>query len=131
MPGITGQATVLLSHDVPRALAFWDGVLGFSVGGRWGEPARFAILHRDSARVMIGAATSGYNIPHIREGRAGLWDAYFWVNDVKELFADIKARGASFDHDLYEQEYGVLEFTVRDPDGHNIGFGEVLDQTKT
>jgi len=80
---------------------------------------------------MIGAAAPGYNIPHIREGRAGLWDAYFWVNDARGLFADIKARGAAFDHELYEAEYGVLEFTVRDLDGHNIGFGEVLRLTET
>lgn len=130
MPDISGQATILLSQDVPRALAFWEGTLGFAIGNSWGEPTSFAILRRDLARVMIGAAAPGYSIPHVRDGRTALWDAYFWVNDARAIFADMKARGATFDYELYEQEYGVLEFAVRDLDGHDIGFGEVLNQMK-
>ncbi len=46
MPDISGQATILLSQDVPRALAFWEGTLGFAIGNSWGEPTSFAILRR-------------------------------------------------------------------------------------
>lgn len=128
MAGITAQAAVLISKDVPGAIAFWRDKLGFAVTGTWGEPPGFAILRRDGARVMIGAAKPDVDIVPYWKQREGLWNAYFWVDDARAVFAEMKASGATLDYDLCEQPYGVLEFGVQDPDGHDIAFGQILGE---
>ncbi len=56
----------------------------------------------------------------------GLWDVYFWVDDVEALHAEFVGRGARIDYGLCTRSYGCREFGVRDIDGHGIGFGQVV-----
>jgi hypothetical protein len=47
-----------------------------------GEPPSFTILERDGMRVMIKQiADHDYIVPHWTVSD-GLWDMYFWVDDV-------------------------------------------------
>ena len=55
-----------------------------------------------------------------------LWDMYFWVDDVEELYREFQGRGAKIDYDLCDQPYGCREFGTQDIDGHDIGFGQVV-----
>jgi uncharacterized glyoxalase superfamily protein PhnB len=123
---ITDHANILISKDVPAAISFWTGKLGFTVTGTWGEPAGFAILKRDGAYLMLGQARPEIEIVPYWKQRQNLWNAYFWVDDAKAMFEEIKGRGARIDYELCTQPYGVLEFGVQDLDGHDIAFGEVL-----
>ena len=56
---------------------------------------------------------------------AGLWDMYFWVDDVDALYLEFVERGAKIDYGLCDQPYGCREFGTQDIDGHDIGFGQV------
>ena len=58
---------------------------------------------------------------------SGLWDIYFWVDDVEGLYRELKGRGAKIDYELCDQPYGCREFGAQDIDGHDIGFGQVLN----
>ena len=53
-----------------------------------------------------------------------LWDVYFWVDDVEELYREFQGRGAKIDYELCDQPYGCREFGTQDIDGHDIGFGQ-------
>ncbi len=75
---------------------------------------------------MLKQAPEGYAIVPYWKISEGLWNAYFWVDDVEALFAEVKSRGATIDYGLCDQFYGVREFAVRDPDEQEIGFGQVL-----
>ena len=123
---ITAQAAVLLSNDVPKAIDFWVKNVGFELTGAWGNPVDFAILRRNEARVMIGGAPPEHQITPLWKIRDNLWNAYFWVDDARALFTELSACGAKIDYELCTQPYGVLEFGIQDPDGHDIGFGETL-----
>ncbi len=123
---ITAQSAVLLVRDVPASIAYWIGKLGFGNPSTWGEPPEFAILSRDNARVMLGKAKPEHAIVPFWKARSGLCNAYFWVDDARTLFAEMKERGATFEFELELQQYGVLEFGVRDLDGQAISFGEVV-----
>jgi len=125
---ITGQASTLLTADFSRARHFWTEVAGFETVGLWGEPPDFGIFSRDGAFIMVGVATKRKPPKPVFEFRPGLWNAYFWVDDARAMFAELSGRGATIDYDLCEQPYGVLEFGVRDADGHDIGFGQVLPE---
>jgi Glyoxalase/Bleomycin resistance protein/Dioxygenase superfamily len=123
---ITSQAAVLLVSNVPASVAYWVEKVGFEATGTWGEPPEFAILRRDQARIMIGKAKADHVIlPHWK-ARDGLWNAYFWIDDAKAMFAELSKRGAIIDYGPGLKDYGVLEFGIRDLDGQDIGFGEVV-----
>lgn len=127
MARISGQASVLVARDVAAAVAYWVGKLGFTLRGSWGEPVDFAILERDGSRVMLGQAKPEAEITPYWKQRDGLWNAYFWVDDARSIYDEMTARGAIIDYELCTQPYGVLEFGVRDLEGHDIAFGQVLE----
>lgn len=39
-------------------------------------------------------------------------------------------RGAKIDYTIYDAPHGMREFGVQDPDGHDIGFGEPIEQAR-
>ena len=126
MAKITDHANILISKNVPAAILHWTEKLGFVVTGTWGDPVDFAILKRDIAYVMLAGARPEIEIVPYWKQRHNLWNAYFWVDDAKAMFEEMKARGAKIDYELCTQPYDVLEFGIQDPDGHDIGFGQPL-----
>jgi len=125
---ILRQSAILFASDLPASVAYWQDKLSFAKHGIFGEPPQFAIMERDDAFVMLKQAPKGHAIVPYWQISKGLWNAYFWVDDVKALFADVKARGAIIDYGLCDQPYNVREFGVRDPDDQDIGFGQVLSK---
>jgi uncharacterized glyoxalase superfamily protein PhnB len=125
-PHITAQAAVFLVRDVAGSMAYWQDKLGFGNPSTFGEPPEFVIMNRGDARVMLGKAKPDQPITPFWKQRSGLCNAYFWVDDAKAMFAEIKSRGAVIEYDLELQDYGVLEFGVRDLDDQVISFGEVM-----
>lgn len=124
---IIQQAPVLLASNLTRSVAYWADCVGFAAHGVWGEPPDFAILMRDTAHLMLSQAPAKHTItPHWRI-KDKLWNAYFWVDDARSMFDELKQRGATIDYALNEQPYGVLEFGIQDLDEHDIGIGENLN----
>ena len=126
---ITNHSSILVAHDVPATIAYWQKAVGFELVNSWGEPARFAILKRDGARVMIGLAPPDHHIIPYWRINPGLWNAYFWIDDAQAMYEELKGRGAHIDYTPHLQDYGVLEFGIQDLEGHDIGFGQVLNET--
>lgn len=58
-----------------------------------------------------------------------LSNVYFWVTDVDHLFRELKDRGATIDYGLCDQPYGCREFGIQDLDGHDISFGQIIDDS--
>ena len=125
---ILRQSAILFASDLPASVSYWQDKLGFAKHGIFGEPPQFAIMERDDAFVMLKQAPKGHAIVPYWRISEGLWNAYFWIDDVEALFADVKARGATIDYGLCDQPYDVREFGVRDPDDQDIGFGQVLSK---
>jgi len=124
---IQRQAAVLFASDLPATIKYWNDRLGFATHGTFLDPPVFAIMERDTHYVMLKQLAAGNTITPYAERNDGLWNAYFWVDDVAALFDELCGRGAPIDYGLCDQEYGVREFAVRDPDQQTIGFGQVLN----
>ena len=138
---LTGSAPVLFVRDVHAAAGHYRDAMGFSFGKIWGEPPSFAILKRDDMHVMIkqiedhnyiillvaGALSMSHNyiVPRWTIS-SGLWDMYFWVDDIDVLYKEFVERGAKIDYGLCDQPYGCREFGTQDIDGHDVGFGQVI-----
>jgi len=123
---LTSCATVLLVRDVVAGAHHYRDRLGFSFARFWGEPPHFVILERDNCRLMLQRAPDHHVVvPHWKIV-AGLWNAYFWVDDADALFAEFKRRGARIDYEIHDKPYGIREFGIQDLDGHDIGFGSPI-----
>jgi len=123
---LIASAAVLLVRDVHASAAHFRDAMGFSCGKIWGDPPSFAILTRDAMDVMIKQVDDHRRIVPIWTVSPGLWDVYFWVDDVDALYRELVGRGAKIDYGLCDQPYGCREFGVQDIDGHDIGFGQVV-----
>ena len=109
--------------DVRATASVYERVFGFRVEYMAGEPPVFAICSRDGLAIMLRRVDDAGRIRPV-ESQGGTWDAFFWVDDVDALHAELSGRGASVVYGPVLQEYGVREFAVRDPDGHVLGFGQ-------
>ena len=121
---LVSSAPVLLVRDVVAAAEHYRDALGFTYQRFWGDPPKFVILERDGLRLMLNQAPDGTAIvPHWKVD-AGIWNVYYWVEDVEALFSEFTARGAKIDYGLDDKPYGIREFGIQDLDGYDIGFGQ-------
>lgn len=110
--------------DVAASTTYYANVLGFTVEYLAGSPPVFAICARDGWPLMFRLVDKPERIRPV-ESQGGTWDAFFWVDDAAALASELSERGAQVVYGPIRQEaYGMLEFAVRDPDGHVLGFGQ-------
>lgn len=112
--------------DVTSSAAYYERVLGFRSEYSAGDPPEFAIASRDGLSIMLRRVQAPERIVP-NEIQGGTWDAFFWVRDARALHAELADNGAVVVYGpMVQQAYHMLEFAVRDPDGHVLGFGETL-----
>jgi uncharacterized glyoxalase superfamily protein PhnB len=127
---LIASAAVLLVKNVVAAANQYRDALGFHYNKFYGDPPGFVILGRDGMQLMLKQVTNPDQVvPHWTVS-AGLWNVYFWVSDVDALYAEFIRRGAMIDYGLCDQPYGCREFGVRDIDGYDIGFGQVVGEDR-
>ena len=123
---LTATAPVLLVKDVVAAANHYRDKMGFQYERFWGEPPSFVIVKRDGMHLMLKQAEEAKHVvPHWTVAK-GIWNVYFWVDDVESLFKEFTARGATIDYGLCNQPYDCREFGTQDLDGHDIGFGQPI-----
>lgn len=127
MARLTASAPVLLVRDVVKAADHYRDALGFSYDRFYGEPPSFVILTRDAHYLMLKQVDDPKLVVPYWTVSAGLWNAYFWVDDADALHAEFLGRGAKIDYPPCDQPYGCREFGIQDVDGYDIGFGQILD----
>jgi catechol 2,3-dioxygenase-like lactoylglutathione lyase family enzyme len=121
--------------DLDASLAFYVGVLGFSV--RYERPEeRFAYLKRDGAELMLEEADGPGRRFHTAPLEAPFgrgMNLQVQVTEVAKLLAAVREAGAEVVVDLEERWYrrkdlevGNRQFVVADPDGYLLRFFEDL-----
>ena len=110
--------------DVDVSVDYFKRVLGFDPEYVAGTPSEFAIVQRDSQRIMLRRVAAPERIVP-NEGQGGTWDLFVWVEGLDALFEELAGRGAIVVYGpVVQASYGMREFAVRTPDGYVIGFGE-------
>ena len=107
---------VLRVPDVPAAVEFYTGTLGFGAGFTWGEPPRFAGVNLDRVQIFL---EQGMSAP-------GGGSVCFMVGDADELFEFQRANGAEVVEPPADREYGIRDYAIRDPYGNSLVFGHPL-----
>jgi uncharacterized glyoxalase superfamily protein PhnB len=125
---LTGVTPNLVTNDIPRAVAFYRDVLGFSIRTTVPDaaPFVFVLLERDGVNVFLNdlktvrdetpAATS------LVVGQSGV-GMFFLIDDATAMWEQVRER-APVIMALKDQWYGMREFTVTDPDGYVVTFAE-------
>jgi catechol 2,3-dioxygenase-like lactoylglutathione lyase family enzyme len=114
-PKFKDVSPVMPVSDIPSALAFYCEALGFNLGWTWGEPPTHASVGRGRIDMMLT----------LNPARAGNGDVYVGLNGVDAYFAELQSRKVVLD-DLADRPYGMRDFSVRDPSGNRLVFGESI-----
>ncbi len=125
MPSRVRSITPLLVvSDLQRAIDFYCEKLAFTEPSVWGEPPRFAMLHRDGFELMLSLAEKPEQVrPH---GPHGVWDFYLRVADVAAEAEALRAAGGVLDKGPTDMFYEMREIECLDPDGHRICLAQDL-----
>jgi uncharacterized glyoxalase superfamily protein PhnB len=99
--------------DVLAAVEFYTSKLGFTLGFTWGEPAAMAGVNLGDVQVFLERGTRA----------SGASAVYFVVGDADELYAYHRATGVDVVEPLDDREYGMRDYSVRDPYGYVLSFG--------
>ncbi len=110
--------------DVKETIRWYEEQLGF-IGDPFppSGPYVFAIVYRDDVEIML-QRVEGYEKPDLYNSRSGgVWDAYFRVEGVKDLFESVRDE-ATIIKPLRQQPYGNWEFEIKDLNGYVLVFSE-------
>ncbi len=107
--GFEGMTPILRVSDVKASVAYYTGVLGFSLD--W-KNAIFAAVSRDNCHLFLSEGD---------QGRPGSW-VWIGVEDVDALLAEYQSSGAKIRH-LPTNYSWACEMQIEDPDGNILRMG--------
>lgn len=120
-PPSFGVEPYIFVGDIENVLPFYTAGLGFDLAISEGNPAHFAQVTRQSARLNLRRVDT----PVIDPGRRNaeeLLSATITVDDINAIYAEFSARGVAFFQHLHTAQWGARTFIVRDPEGNLIMF---------
>jgi catechol 2,3-dioxygenase-like lactoylglutathione lyase family enzyme len=112
----------LFVTDLERAVDHYVGRLGFQLAFSHGEPAFYAQVVRDGARLNLRHADGPAFDARFREAEGDVLSATITVDDAEALFVEFDRAGAPFHQPLRTEDWGARTFMVADPDGNLILF---------
>ena len=110
------QHATLPVSDVPAAVDFYLGKLGFTLGFTWGDPVSFAGVNLGQVQLFLAQGTSN---------PAGCSVA-FVVGDADELYEYHRANGVDIEVPPEDRDYGLRDYGIRDLNGYNLNFGHYI-----
>jgi hypothetical protein len=116
------RSTVVFLVGNLEATARWYEAIGFKTEL---FPPGFGIFRRDVVDIFV-QQTDGYVRPNDpgRQHRDA-WDVYIETDNVYALFEELSKRpGVTVTRELCRQEYGQIEFSIKDPNGYELVFAQ-------
>lgn len=110
------QHATLRVSDVPAAVDFYLGKLGFTLGFTWGDPVSFAGVNLGQVQLFLGQGTPN----------PGGCSVAFVVGDADELYEFHRANGVDIVVPPEDRDYGLRDYGIRDLNGYNLNFGHYI-----
>jgi len=115
-PGMFQKALPRLPlTDLAAGLAHYRDVLGFRVNY---QDDNIGVIYRDEVKVLL--------IPR-DEAHKGVGSAYSYIENADTLCAEMRASGANVAGDPVSLPWGLREFSVKDPEGNILYFGQTFE----
>jgi lactoylglutathione lyase len=113
---------ILYSDDLPRALAFYRDLLGFSETMRFpdeGEP-EFIALELDGSEVALGRAADPLHGKPLRPVSGHRFELCVYTDDVDAAVVGLRDAGVPVLVEPADQPWGERLAYVEDPDGNPV-----------
>ncbi|HEV8712857.1 MAG TPA: VOC family protein [Candidatus Binatia bacterium] len=116
--------------DLARSVAFYEK-LGFTKGYDYEADVKGCTMNAGSA-VLFLFQTKQANPqtvkrdPSLAQNPPGLDHISFAVEDVNQIYTELKAKGVSFLGEPADQDWGARLVGLKDPDGTNLYFLQYL-----
>jgi uncharacterized glyoxalase superfamily protein PhnB len=127
-PRLNSVTPILMVRDVTAAAEFYRSRLGFQIDFLFGEPPFYGSVSRDDVCLHLRFVREP-NFAALAALEISLILATIEVDDVKTLFAEFQARGLDFSQLPTKQDWGGIDFHIRDPDGNQISFVEYYESS--
>lgn len=109
-------APLLQVPDVFRTAEFYRDKLGF-LSDPGSETPEYCVVWRDNAAVHLARG----------EGSPSGVRIFFWVKDVNAFYDQVAGKGVSIAVPIETRSYGIRDFSIRDPNGVELVFGQDWD----
>jgi len=114
---------VLAVKDLAVEAAYYIDKLGFerdfrAPGWEFLSFGDFKVMLGECADEMTAGATGNHS-----------WYAHVIVENVDDVYAEFIERGANILSEIEDKPWDIREFSVVTPDGHRIGFGQMINRT--
>lgn len=112
---------VLAVKDLAVTAEYFKEKLGFDLdftapGWEFLSFGEFKVMLGECSDEMTAEATGNHS-----------WFAHALVENVDEVYAEFRERGAAILSAIGNKPWGIREFSVVTPDGHRITFGQLTD----
>jgi len=108
---ILTSRVLLRPTDIGRSLHFYEQMIGLAIYREWGTgPTRGAVLFLGGGGLLEISGTS-------REPPSGAMSLVLQVRDVRAACERLADQGVAVDAEPEQKPWGLIEMTVRDPDG--------------
>lgn len=112
----------LFVSDMEAAIAFYAEKLGFRLVFASGEPAFYAQITRDGAKLNLRRVAGPVFAKDFRAQEPDALSATLTLENAEPLFLEFQAAGVVFHQPLRSEPWGARTFIVSDPDRNLILF---------
>jgi len=116
--------------DAARSVSFYCEKLGFGIDNQFECDGKLVWAHISQGPIQMMINASGERLARGSRSEVKSYDdvvLYFSIDDAHSLQQDLAARGCA-PGPVERQDYGLDEFTLRDPDGYELGFGSPVKE---
>lgn len=111
-------APCIAVSNIEASVAFYASMLGMRKTFENGNPVGFVIMKKDRAELHLSLCrdikSSTHNVAHVK------------VTDANALYNHLNNSGVRIIKGLRDQQYGLRDFVIADPDGNRIDIGQPL-----
>jgi len=116
--------------DLARSVAFYEK-LGFTKGYDYEADVTGCTMNAGSAVLFLfqtkpASPQTVKRDPSLAQNPPGIDHISFAVEDVNQIYAELKAKGVSFLGEPANQDWGARLVGLKDPDGNNLYFLQYL-----
>lgn len=110
------------TDDLPAALAFYQDMLGFDLAWEWGNPREVAAVCRDQVEITLTCRSDARP--------SGTSQLYLHIDAIDAYYTKLQQAGAAIEVSIGDRPYGMRDFSIADPDGNLLTFGQLLPQAQ-
>jgi uncharacterized glyoxalase superfamily protein PhnB len=113
---------VLPVDNAEETTRFYKDALGFETSHTYGQPPFYVVVKRGSVHIHFSEredTTFEIEPCHV----------FIRVSDVDAVYEEFMSKGLEIEVPPEDQDYGMREFDLLDPNGHFLTFGQEIERS--